>query len=523
MKWFRRRTDSRRHRSGAGTASSPCFEGHTAGTGDEAVPAPFLNQPCFRPRTLLLVLGAIALPFIRPPRAVAETNYFRSDVQNVRPVGSLPSTFDAPEALLWRVPLDPGRSTPILHDGKILLTTYSAQSKELATIGLDEASGRLLWRATVVPERIEQTHAIGSPATATVACGGQRAFAFFGSAGLFCYDLEGHPLWEQRMGPFRDEYGAGSSPIVFDGKVILNQDHDIDSFVAAFDAVTGRLLWKTARPDAVRSYSTPAVWVHDSRPEILIAGALQLSAYDPATGERRWWINGLARIVIPTPVTSGPMIYMASWAPGGDPGKRLVLDPWPTALSKWDKNHDGKLSKAEIEDQEVLDRFNRMDLNQDGLLDQQEWEHHAVFFRRAQNAMLAIRPSGRGELAETNVIWKHTRGIPYVASPVLDHGILWMVKDGGIVTKLDAASGRLLQEERVGGFGNYFASPVAGDGKVYFASEAGTVSIVAAGQDWRIFSSHDFHEKIYATPAFARGRLYLRTEKALYCFRGPQP
>jgi outer membrane protein assembly factor BamB len=463
------------------------------------------------------------LASLAPAAASERAIYFRSDFGVAQAAGSLPADLGTPEALRWRVPLDPGCSTPILHAGKIFLTTWKAESRELATVALDETNGKLLWRRPLVPDRVEQTHPLGSPATATVACDGQRVFAFFGSAGLFCYDLEGHQLWEQRMGPFRDEYGAGSSPIVFDGKVILNQDHDIDSFVAAFDSVTGRLLWKTPRPDAVRSYSTPVVWTQDGRPQILVAGALQLSAYDPATGERLWWINGLARIVIPTPVTSGPMIYMASWAPGGDPTKRLALDPWPTALAKWDKNHDGKLSKAEIDDPEVLDRFNRMDLNQDGLLDQQEWERHAVFFRRAQNAVLAIKPGGRGGLGETAVVWKHSRGVPYVATPVLDHGILWLVKDGGIVTKLDAATGRLLQEERVEAPGNYFASPVAAGGKVYFASESGTVSIVAAVPDWRIISSHAFHEKIYATPALDRDRLYLRTEKALYCFTGTRP
>jgi len=103
---------------------------------------------------------------------------------------------------------------------------------------------------------------------------------------------------------------------------------------------------------------------------------------------------------------------------------------------------------------------------------------------------------------------------------VLERGILWLVKEGGIVTKLDAASGRLLQEERVPGFGNYFASPVAGDGKVYFASESGTVSVVEAAPDWRVISSRDFHEKIYATPALDHDRIYLRTEQALYCFKG---
>jgi outer membrane protein assembly factor BamB len=265
------------------------------------------------------------------------------------------------------------------------------------------------------------------------------------------------------------------------------------------------------------------VWTQEGRPEVLVAGALQLNAYDPANGERLWWVGGLARIVIPTPVTSGATIYMASWAPGGDPGKRLTLDSWATAVEKWDKNHDGKLAKAEIEDREVLDRFNRMDLDQDGLLNQQEWERHAVFFRRAQNAVLAIKPNGRGELGEAAVVWKHGRGVPYVATPVLDHGILWMVKDGGIVTKLDAASGSLLSEERVAGFGNYFASPVVGDSKAYFASESGTVSVVAAEPQWRMISSHDFHEKIYATPALDRDRFYLRTEKALYCFHGIRP
>jgi outer membrane protein assembly factor BamB len=405
----------------------------------------------------------------------------------------------------------------------MFLTTWNAKARELATVALDEKNGKLLWRNPLVPEHVEETHQIGSPATATVACDGKRVFAFFGSAGMFCYDFEGKKLWEKQMGPFRDEYGAGSSPILCDGKVILNQDHDIDSFLMALDCATGQVIWKTPRPDAVRSYSTPNVWIHDGKLEILVAGALQLSAYDPADGKRLWWHNGLARIVIPTPVSSGPIVYMASWAPGGDPGNRVAFLPWSVALTKWDKNGDGKLARAEVEDQQVLERFFRMDLDQDGLLNQQEWERHAAVFTRAQNAVLAIKPNGHGELPETAVVWKHGRGIPYVATPVLDHGILWMVKDGGIVTKLDAANGKLLQEERVPGVGNYFASPVAGDDKVYFASEAGTVSVLAAEKEWRVISSRDFHEKIFATPALAHNRLFLRTEQALYCFQGTVP
>jgi outer membrane protein assembly factor BamB len=154
------------------------------------------------------------------------------------------------------------------------------------------------------------------------------------------------------------------------------------------------------------------------------------------------------------------------------------------------------------------------------LLDQHEWERHAAVFHRAQNSLLALRPQGRGEQKDDCVLWRYSRGIPYVATPVLDRGILWMVKEGGIVTKLDVATGKLLQEERVPGFGNYFASPVVGDGKVYFASESGTLSVVAAEREWRVISSRDFHEKIYATPVIDHGRLYVRTEQGLYCFQG---
>jgi len=451
--------------------------------------------------------------------SAADEAYFRSDNGVARDPGKLPDNLDPEKNLAWRVPLDPGHSTPLLAGDSLFLTTWQAESKQLATVAVDASTGQTRWRTAVTPQQIEQTHEIGSPATASVASDGKRLFVFFGSAGLFCYDLQGKELWKQTMGPFRDEYGAGSSPIVFQGKVILNQDHDIDSFLIAVDAATGRTLWRIARPDAVRSYSTPAIWKDQAgHSEILVAGALQLSAYEPEHGERLWWLNGLARIVIPTPVSSGPIIYAASWSPGGDAAKRLTLDSWPDALAKWDSNHDGKLSKSEIDNPQVLERFYRMDLNQDGLLDQQEWERHAPFFSRAQNCLLAFKPAGRGELPQTTVLWKYERGIPYVPSPVLYKSILWLVKDGGIVTKLNPDDGHLLQEERVPGVGNYFASPVAGDGKVYFASQSGTVSIVSAESEWKVISSHDFHEKIYPTPVLHRGRIYIRTEKGLYCF-----
>ena len=215
------------------------------------------------------------------------------------------------------------------------------------------------------------------------------------------------------------------------------------------------------------------------------------------------------------------MVYTASWTPGGDPGKRLSLDSWTNALAKWDANRDGKLARSEIKDSEVLDRFFRMDLDQSGDLDQKEWERHAAVFSQAQNAALGLRPSGTGDLTSSAPVWKHQRGAPYVASPLVHEGLFWMVKDGGIVTKLEGKTGELLQEERLPGMGAYYASPVTGDKKVYFAGELGTATVLAEERDWRVLSSHEFHEKIYATPVIVDSRIFIRTEQALYCYGMP--
>ena len=142
----------------------------------------------------------------------------------------------------------------------------------------------------------------------------------------------------------------------------------------------------------------------------------------------------------------------------------------------------------------------------------------ATVFNRAENVALAIKPSGRGDLTDKAVVWKYRRGVPYVPTPIVLNGVMWMVKDGGIATRLDAASGKLLSEERLPGPGGYYASPVAGDGKVYFASEAGIVTVVADEPQWRVISSQKLDGKIYGTPVLEKNRVYIRTEKSLHCF-----
>lgn len=459
-------------------------------------------------------LGAAALT-----APAAERAYFRSDL-GIALDQRLPAQLGAEGVRRWRTVLDSGHSTPVISAGKVFLTTFRAEERKLATVALDADTGRVLWERKAPASRLEPFHpATGSPAGASPACDGERLYVFFGSYGLICYTLDGETVWELPLGPFQDEFGASSSPVLFGESLFLCEDHDLDSFLLALDRRTGRQLWKVPRPDAVRSYSTPAFWSRPGRDELLVAGALELAAYDPASGQKLWWVHGLARIVIPVPVPSGDMVFVASWTPGGDPGRRLTLDAWPAALARWDANQDGRLARGEIDNADVLDRFFRMDLDQSATLERAEWERHAQVFRQAQNAALALKPGdARGGLTGGALVWKYQRGVPYVASPLVHKGIFWMVKDGGLVTRLDAMTGQVLSEERLPGMGGYYASPVAADGKVYFASEQGVISVVSDGPEWRVISSHPLQEKIYATPVAAGDRLFIRTQEALYSF-----
>jgi outer membrane protein assembly factor BamB len=428
---------------------------------------------------------------------------------------ALPEQLDA-DHLVWKQPLPPGHSTPSIVGDRMLLT--AEDSGELITLCLDRASGKLLWRQAVRAEKLEKVHVEGSPAAASVACDGKRVFSFFGSYGLMCYDMDGKAIWSKPLGPFRDEFGAASSPIVVDGKVILNEDHDLDSFLIAVRQVDGETVWQTPRDGFTRSYATPVVWKTDGRKQLVVAGALQLMAYDLADGRPIWSLDGFARIVNTTPARFNDLLYVCTWSPGGDSDARIAMEPWDRALELWDKNKSARLENEELPLGEVRSRFFRIDLNGDQALDEPEWNKYARLFELAQNRLVALRASDAGP---PQVVWEYKRGLPYVSSPLLYRGQVVLVKDGGIVTLLDARNGSLIKQGRARGDGNYYASPVGGDGKIFVASGGGVVSVLRAGPKIDIISSRDFSERIAATPVIADGRIYLRTEKALYCFANP--
>ncbi len=466
-------------------------------------------------KSLFIAVGAWALLATCAGPALAQTpSYFRHDsglaADDAR---ALPGQLDDAH-LVWKQSLPAGHSTPSIVGDRIFLTGHD--QGELATICLDRGSGKLLWKQGVRVEQLETVHAEGSPAAATPACDGKRVVSFFGSFGLLCYDLDGSPLWSKKMGPFRDEFGSASSPILADGKVILNEDHDLDSFLIAVRQDNGETLWQTPRDGFTRSYATPVVWEVGGKKQLVVAGALQLVGYDLYDGRQLWSLDGFARIVNTTPAKADDTLFVCTWSPGGDTDARIAMEPWATALGLWDQNKNGKLENSELPAGEVRSRFFRIDLDGDQALDEVEWNKYARIFELAQNTLVALRPAADGQ--PPRVVWEYKRGLPYVPSPLVYRGQVCLVKDGGIVTLLDAASGKLVRQGRARGEGNYYASPVGGDGKIYLSSGGGVVTVLRAGERLETISSRDFQERIAATPVIADGRIYVRTEKALYCF-----
>jgi len=433
----------------------------------------------------------------------------------------LPVEIGPDRGVRWRTALPPGHSSPVVIGEKIFLTAVRDQ-EHLETVCLERATGKILWRVEAPHQQLEQIHGIGSYAQPTPAADETRVVVLFGSCGLFCYDHAGQLLWHQPMGPFNDEFGAASSPILAGDRVLVAQDHDTGSFVAAYDAQTGRLLWRTDRSAFSRSYATPVVWEQGGVRQVVVAGMLKLVAYDFSSGQPLWSLGGLSRVVCMTPVVGdNGWLYAAGWSAGGDPGDRIRLEPFADYLKQNDANGNGVLETSEVASSAALKtRFAQCDRNKDGQITRAEYEEFAQLFELSQNSVLAVRPAADGHVGPGQVAWRYERFVPFCASPLYYQGHLYTIKDGGILTSLDAQTGRAIKTGRVMGTGNYYASPVAGDGKLYLVSQRGTLSVVRAGGDWELLHAAELGEECYATPALVDGQIFLRTSGHLYCF-GP--
>jgi outer membrane protein assembly factor BamB len=430
---------------------------------------------------------------------------------------ALPVEIGPDTNVLWKTELPPGHSSPVVVGDRVYLT--GVRDKKLITVALDRRNGKVLWEVVAPSATLEKVHKIGSHAQSTPVADSERVVSFFGSCGLFCYDRAGKLLWQRPMGPFKNDFGAGSSPILVGDWVILCQDHDQGSFLEALDKRTGKTVWKTDRSEFLRGYCTPVLWDVAGKKQLVVAGTLRVVGYDLSTGKEVWTVRGIARTVCMTPVVGDDgLLYVAGWSAGGDADARIEVEPFDEVIKRLDKNGNGKLEANELTTGPIAERFSQVDVDKDGSITREEYERFRSLFQKGQNLVLAIGPGGVGDVTDSHVAWRNTKQVPFCASPLFVGGLVFTVKDGGFLASLDARDGKLIKRERLPGLGNYYSSPVTGDGKVYLLSERGRLTVVSAEKDWQVLAASDFEEDVYATPALLDGKIYLRTAGHLYCF-----
>jgi len=372
-----------------------------------------------------------------------------------------PLTWSATENIRWKVALDgPGNASPIVVAGRVFLTHAPAGTKLRGLRCYDRHTGKLLWKHEVELGDEEKTHATNPPCSSSPASDGQRVVAWYGSAGVYCYDLAGSVLWQRDLGRVEHIWGYGSSPLIYQDLVILNVGPGLNAFVVALDKRTGQERWRREFPgqrsekiDEFRgSWSTPVLLPAADGDLILLSLPQTLWAVEPATGQPRWWCGGLSNLVYTSPIT-GDNVVVAMCGYGGP--------------------------------------------------------------------ALAVRPGGSGDQTE-KTLWLHPKNPQRVGSGVIVGAHLYILNEPGIAWCLDAARGEKMWEQRLGS-GNSWCSMVHAAGRLYITNTAGTTFVLAPDPSaCRVLAENAIGELTRASPAFSDGEIFLRTYEHLYCI-GRQP
>jgi outer membrane protein assembly factor BamB len=445
----------------------------------------------FGPIHLLFLLSLVIIPAIAQKQADRDNwpsfrGRFASGVADGQ---NLPDHWDGEKgtAIKWRTRIPGlGHSSPIVWDDQILVTAaVSSRSQAGFKPGLygdgtasddrsvhqwkvyclDKRSGRVRWEqkaAEGVP--IDKRHIKSTYANATPATDGRYVVAFFGSQGLYCYDMKGRLVWKKDLGRMdvgaydlpEYEWGPASSPIIYKDLVIVQCDQQKGSFLTALNLKNGETVWKTAREE-LPSWGTPAIYPGKDRVELVTNGSNFIRGYDPETGKELWRLGGSSKITAPTPVFSGELIVIAS-------GRRPEMP---------------------------------------------------IFVVRAgASGDITLKPD---ETANKYVAWSRQKSGPYMPTPLIYQSHLYILRNQGILACYELATGEERYVERIPHQGSGFsASPVAADGKIYLPSEDGDIFVVKAGPKFELLGKNGLGQFLMATPAISGGMMFVRAQSDLF-------
>ncbi len=431
----------------------------------------------------------------------------------------IPVEFGPDRNVIWKTVLPPGNSSPSIAGDRIYIT--AVDNEKLFTIALRRETGQILWRREAPrPRKQIIERPANGPVSGTPVTDGRNVYSFFADFGLLAYGPDGNELWRMPLGPFNSPFGHGSSPILSGDTLLMNIDQDTGSYLLAIDKSSGRVRWRTPRPHAQRGYSTPILYQpREGGLQVVVAGSYRLSGYDFQTGKEIWWIRRLPWQVKPTPVIADHVVYFVTFSAESNPGEQEIVPPFSEALAVMDRNKDGKLAKNELLDKRTQDRFEEyIDLDDSGFLEEHDWERLQER-RQGESSTRAYRLGRQGDLTESGFLWKNPRSLPNVPSPLVYRGVLYTLKEGGILSSYDIKTGAIVKQARISGaLGEYFASPIAADGKIYTVSEEGKAAVFTAGANWTQIRVNDLNDGCRATPAIVDGKMYVRTFSALYAF-----
>lgn len=405
--------------------------------------------------------------------------------------GDAPLHWSDTEHIKWKAEI-PGRghSSPVIWGGKIFVTTAiptgAASNHEpdaapapapfgrggrgfgnrapqpeqkFVLMALDRNTGKLLWQQVAkIGAPHEGYHpTYGSFASNSPVTDGKYVVAFFGSRGVYCYDLNGKKIWEKDFGiqlRMFNTFGEGAWPAIEGSKLLLLFDNEVDSFLVALDLATGKELWRTPRPDGNTNWSGPVVITYEGKKQVIVSATKKVHSYDLETGKPIWEVAGLGQNTIPAPVAADGLVFVMS-------GYR---NPNLMAVKL---GREGDLTGTDA------------------------------------------------------VVWQNQRGNSYTASPVLHDGKLYVVTDSGMLSCFDAKTGKAFyQQQRLPKPYNFKASPVGVNGKLYLSTEEGDVVVVKMGETYEVLATNTLDGQMFiGTPAVADGEIYLRGQNALFCIR----
>jgi outer membrane protein assembly factor BamB len=422
----------------------------------------------------------------------------------------LPVEFGPGKNLDWAVDVPFGRSSPVFAGDRIYLT--ATEGVKLVTLALDRSSGKVLWRQALERGETAKLHHETDSATPTPATDGTNVYVLFHEAGIVSYDPLGRERWRHPLGPFRNFYGIAASPVLAGDRLLVVCDQALGSFVLALDKDTGKPLWRTERPTRRESYTTPVLSPTGSAPrELLVYGSRSIDAYDVATGKVAWTLGGVAAVPVASPLLADGLLFVA-----GPDQKEEPLPPFAEVAAKHDANRDACLAASEVEGTWMTEHFGYLDVDGGGCVSAEEWGVLGAEMGTDDWGVFAVQAAE--ETGPPKILWNYRKNVSYIPSPVVYENVFYMVKDG-IVTSLDPRTGALHKRDRLGtGKMKVYASPVAADGKVYFAGTEGQVAVVKAGPQWEVLGTNDLDEGIYASPSIVEGHIYVRTRSRLYSF-----